>query len=99
MILNKARLTIAEIYKYVKDIEEKKPIIEYIKRFGRLSKDEVDNMKKDIKALNNNKIKEEHIVKIIDFMPNDYEDINKILSDANLTEQEEHAILEIVRKY
>ena len=45
------------------------------------------------------KLKEEHIVKIIDFLPETSEDLNKIFSDVSLDEKEINEILEIVRRY
>ena len=97
MILSRKPLTLAEVKEYLKD-EEKNPLLDYIKRFGKLSKEKTGTMRKNLEKLNNPKIKEEHLVKIIDFMPQDKEDINKILFDIGLTEEEEHAILEIVNK-
>jgi len=97
MILSKKPLTLAEVKEYLKD-EEKTPILDYIKKFGKLSEEKAENIRKNLEKPNNTKIKEDHLVKILDFMPQDKEDINKILFDIGLTEEEEHAILEIVNK-
>ena len=45
------------------------------------------------------KIKNEHIVKIIDLMPEDASDLNKIFTDVSLTEDETKKILEAVKQF
>ena len=57
----------------------------YIKKFGNLSKDKADKLKKDLLDLNSIKLNAEHIVKIIDFLPKDEEDLNKILNEVSLS--------------
>jgi DNA-directed RNA polymerase subunit F len=98
MILSKKALTLAEVKELRKKSEEKKPIDEYLAKFNKNTKDKVKKMAEEIKALNNPKIKEEHIVKIIDLLPEDAEDLNKIFNEMGLTEEEANAILAIVKK-
>jgi len=43
------------------------------------------------------KMKREHLVKIVDVLPQDATDLNKIFSDVSLTEEETNKILEIVK--
>ncbi|MBI2124317.1 hypothetical protein HYT92_00855, partial [Candidatus Pacearchaeota archaeon] len=45
------------------------------------------------------KLKPENIAKIIDFLPEDASDINKIFIDTGLDENETAKIIEIVKKY
>ena len=45
------------------------------------------------------KLKQEHIVKIVDLLPEDALDLNKIFTDVSLDEDETTKILEIVKKY
>ncbi len=97
MILSKQPLTIADVKEYVKDLELTENLKAYLKEFSKISKDKSDKIRESIKALNNPKIKDEHSVKIIDFLPKDSEDINKILLNAGLNEEEARAILEIVK--
>ena len=99
MILSKKPITIAEVDSLVAKSEEKKPIHEYLKKFSKLSKKEALELIEALKGLNNIKLKEENLVKIADFLPKDLEDVNKILNEANLSEAEANAILEIVKKY
>ena len=99
MILSKKPLTLSEVEALVPKGEEKKPIHDYLKKFVKLSKADAEKMLDDLRALNNLKLKEENLVKIVDFLPKDSEDVNKILIEANLSEAEANSILEIVKKY
>lgn len=97
MILDKKPLTIIKVLDYVKDSEGKEDLIKYLKKFGKISKEKADKIFDGINALNNPKIRESHIVKMIDFAPKDHEDINKILMEANINEEEANALLEIIK--
>jgi len=97
MILNKKPLSITEVKEYVKDVEGKEALVKYMKKFGKVSKEQHNKMKKAIISLNNPKIKEENIAKVIDFLPEDHEDVNKIFPEANLNEEEAKALVEIVK--
>ncbi|MEM4271566.1 MAG: hypothetical protein QXD13_00525 [Candidatus Pacearchaeota archaeon] len=99
MILSKKPITLAEASVLVKTLEEKKPIHDYLKKFAKLSQADAKKMRDEIVALNNLKLKEEHIIKIIDFIPKDLEDLGKVLNDVSLSEAELNAILEITKKY
>lgn len=99
MIIGKKPLSIAEVRKYVKEQEGNEELIKYLKKFGRLAIEKTDKLKHDIAGLNNEKIKEEHIIKIADFLPRDMEDLNKLMNDVNLSEEEGNAILKIIEKY
>lgn len=99
MILDKKPLALAEIKQYIKDLEDKKATQDYLKNFVKVSKADAEKMAKEIKELNNPKIKDEHIVKVVDFLPKDSEDVNKIFIDTSLSEEEANVISEIVKKY
>jgi len=99
MILSRKPVTIAEVGTLVPKGEEKKPIHGYLKSFSALSKADAIKLISELRALDNPKLKEENFIKIADFLPRDVEDVNKILIEANLTEAEANAILEIVKKY
>ena len=99
MILSKRPVTLAEVNSIVPKGDEAKPIHEYLKKFVKLSKADALKLLDDLKALNNPKLKEENLIKLVDFLPKDIEDVNKILNEANLSEAEANAILEIIKKY
>ena len=98
MIISKTPLTLAEVKEYTKDLDN--PVIhDYLKSFAKISKADALKCSEEIKALNNPKIKEEIVMKIVDFLPKDSEDLNKIFLDVALSEEETNSILEIVKKY
>lgn len=99
MILDMKPLTMAEVKEQVKDLEEKKELQDYLKKFTKLSKEKADALIEELRGLDNIKLKEEYVVKIVDFLPKDAENLNKIFSDISLDEKEINDILDIVKKY
>lgn len=98
-IQNKTPVTLAEVRDIVDKMEEAHDAKDYLKKFTKLSKDKSDKLKQELKNLNSLKLNEDNIVKIVDFLPRDAEDTNKIISETSLTEEEINAILEITKKY
>jgi|SRR3989344_2809131 len=100
MIINKEPLSMAESLEYVKDKESgDSDIVGFVKKFVKLKPVEAKEMRLKINSLNNIKIREGDISKIIDIMPENKEDLNKIFMDISLEEDESNKILEIVKKY
>lgn len=98
MIIQEQPIALASVSELVKTLESK-PIHDYLKKFSKLSKKESDKLLQDLANLNNSKLKQTDLVKIADFLPQDQEELNKILLESGLNEEESNAILEIVRKY
>ena len=98
-ILNKTPVTLAEVQEIVKPLEERQEVKDYLKKFTKLSKDKADKLKQELIGLNSAKLREDGITKIVDFLPEDAEDVGKILNDVSLNEEEANAILSIVQKY
>ena len=92
-------LCIAEVKNLVGDMDDRKELNDYIKKFGNLSKEDSLKLGDEIRGLDNMKIKEENIVKIVDFVPKTSEELNKIFTDVSLDEEECNKILEIVKGY
>ena len=89
MIKSRTPISMAEvesIMKYTKT--ENKELIGFIKKFLKLSAKDAEKMKQELSELNLLKLKEEYIVKIIDLLPEDSADLNKIFNDVNLDENE-----------
>jgi DNA-directed RNA polymerase subunit F len=99
MILSKKALTMAQAREYAKSQTENVVLQDYFKAYCKLSKEKSLELCSEISALNNMKIKEEHLVKIADFLPQDAEDLSKIFNDVSLNEEETNAILGVVKKY
>ncbi len=98
-VIEMTPISMGELRELANNLEEKQRLSNYIKKFGKLNKDKSLKLAQDIEALNNLKIKKEHIVKIADFLPKDAEDLGKIFNDISLDEKETNEILEIVSKY
>lgn len=88
-----------EANEIIKGLEEKKEMQLYMKKFMKLKKDKSDKLVEELKGLNNIKMNDYHLVKIVDFAPDEKEEISKIFTDVSLTEEETNAILDIVKKY
>ncbi len=71
----------------------------FIKKFAKMSKKNVIKLREELEKIDMLKLKSEHIAKIIDLLPEDSSDLNKILTDISLTENETNKILEIIKKY
>ena len=99
MILERMPVTLAEVNSYIKDSDEKIPLHDYLKAFSNLPLEKAKKLKEEIRALNSHKIKEETIIKIVDMLPQDSEDLSKIFNDVSLSEEESQAIISIIKNY
>ena len=102
MIKDMQALSVAEVKKTLESVEdsEKKTQFEtFLKKFSKTSFKKASELKKDLQDLNLIKLKEEHIVKIIDLMPEDASDLNKVFTDVSLDEDETKKVLELVKKH
>jgi DNA-directed RNA polymerase subunit F len=100
MIKEMKPLTMIETEKLVKENEGGNEELEkYFKKFSKLKEKDVKEMRKELEELNNHKIKNADIVKIIDLLPEDVSEVNKIFTDVSLEENEIKQITDIVKKY
>jgi len=99
MILDQKPITLSEVKSLAKNLDEKSPLAEYLKKFAKLSVADSNKLLGELRALNSIKLREEHFVKIVDFLPQDNEELAKVVSEASLTEEEMQAILSIVKNY
>ncbi len=101
MIKKMQPLTMNETKKILgklEDSEKKEELESFIKKFSKSSA-KADSLKKELTELGLIKLKQTHIIKIIDIMPEDASDLNKIFEDVSLDEDETNKILEIIKKY
>ena len=100
MIINNEPLSAVESLEYIKDKEAgDSDLVGFIKKFVKLKPEEAKEIRKKIESLKNLKVKSEHISKIIDTLPENKEDLNKIFVDIGLDEDESNKILDIVKQY
>jgi DNA-directed RNA polymerase subunit F len=98
MILEKTPLSLAEVKEYTKSLEDNKQIQDYLKKFTKLNMEKSFQLKEKIIKLNNPKIKYDNLVKILDILPKNQEELNKIFTEVSLSEEETNAILEITKE-
>ena len=72
--------------------------LEYLNSFSTLSQKEFDSMKKEIEKLAVPRLKDEHIVKILDILPKSVNDLNVVLQGYTITVSKENvkSIVDIV---
>lgn len=100
MIKSSQPLTIAEVKEIVKtNGTEVKDMEHYLKEFSTLKLKDSQEIKKELNELEILGLKESDIIKIIDFLPEDKEDLNKIVVDVSLSEEDVTKLLDIVKKY
>lgn len=102
MIKDTQALDMGEMKKILRSLgenEKKKQLESFIKKFSKINKDKAEQLKKELSGLELLKLKQEHLVKIIDLLPEDAQDLNKIFTDVNLDEDETNKILELIKKY
>ena len=100
MIKNNEPLSMVEVTEYLRKTKEsEKDVIGFIKKFIKLNLKEAKELRKKIEALEFMKVKKEHIVKIIDLMPENVGDLNKIFADVSLDEDETKKILETIKEF
>jgi len=99
ILLSKKHLTLAEVKELATKLEDSNPLSDYLKAFSSLSVEKAKKLEEELRQLDNLKIREEDIVKIIDFLPGTQEEVNKVFTEVSLTEEEANKILEIVKNY
>jgi DNA-directed RNA polymerase subunit F len=99
MIKEMKPLTLAEAKKLVEENEGSEDLKPYFKKYMKLKVKEALEMRKELQALDNHKMKEIDVVKIVDLLPEDASEVNKIFTDLGLEENEIKQVTEIVAKY
>ena len=99
VIKEETPITMAEVVALAGDSDKGKDIKKFIKSFNKMSLEDAKSMKEELNALNLIKLKEAYIVKIVDFMPADSSELNKILVEVSLDQEEVTKILDVVSKF
>jgi DNA-directed RNA polymerase subunit F len=102
MIINSEPLSMAEALEYIKksaDEDSKANLAEFIKRFTKMNPKEAKELREKINELGLIKLKKEYLSKIIDLLPENAPDLNKIFVDVTLEEDETKKILDTVKEF
>jgi len=86
-----------EILENIPDSDKKEQIKIYLKKFLKTKESQAKKIKEELEGMDLLKLKREHIAKIIDIMPEDASDLNKIFTDVSLNEDETNKIIELVK--
>ncbi len=99
MIKESRPVTMAEVVSVVGDSEKAGEIKRFVKDFDILDFEKAKEMTAELEALDLIRLKEEHIVKIVDFVPTDAAELNKVILEVSLDADEVNKILEVTKKY
>jgi len=99
MIKDQRPLTYAEVLELVGNGEKAKKVKDFIKNFYKMKPADAMKLAEELRGLNLLKLKEESIVSIVNFLPQDAADLIKILADVSLDQEEITKILDVVKKY
>ena len=92
-------LTLVEAKELVDKNEGMEALGPYFKKYIKIKEKDVEEMKKELLQLKNHKMKEGDLVKIIDLLPEDASEVNKIFTDVSLDENEIKQVTNIVAKH
>jgi DNA-directed RNA polymerase subunit F len=99
VIQEEKALTLAEVVSLVKDTEKGEEVKKFIANFVTVDAEKAKEMREEIEGLNIIKLKDSYIVKIIDFLPKDAAELNKVLSEVSFDADEIAKIVNVAQKY
>lgn len=100
MILDRQPLNLNETQDILEDIsdsDKKEEAKIYLKKFLKTKPERAKKIQEELEKADLLKLKKEHIVKIIDLLPETASELNKIFTDLTLNEDETNRVLEIVK--
>ena len=97
MIIDNQTLSMAEVLEYTKDKES--DVVKFISRFTKFTPEKAKELRSKLEGLELMKVKPEHISKIIDLVPANQEDLNKIFMGVSLDEDESKKILDTIKEF
>ena len=93
-------LSMTESLEFIEGEKERdEEVRKFIKKFIKLKPEEAKKIRERVEQLNILKVKPEHTSKIIDILPEDPENLNKIFTDVSLDEDEIQKILNIIKEF
>jgi DNA-directed RNA polymerase subunit F len=100
MIRYREPLSMTESVEYIEDEKDSEAEIKkFVKKFVKLKPEEAKKMREKLSSLELLKLKQEYISKIIDILPENFEDLNKIFTDVGLDEDEAKKVLDIIDEF
>ncbi len=100
MIRYREPLSMAEALEYIEDKKDSEADVKkMIKKFVKLNPEEAKKLRGKLSSLGLMKLRAESISKMIDLMPENQENINKIFTDMSLDEDESRKILDAIKEF
>lgn len=99
MIINRQSLSMAESEEFFKGDENSAELEKFAKKFPSVNAKKAKELRKKIEEMNLMKVKPENLSAIIDLLPDNNEDLNKIFIDVGLDENEAQKILDTVKEF
>lgn len=100
MIKSSEPLSMAEVTGYIeRENEDKYNVLGFIKKFNKINFKDAVELKKQLNDLHLIKLRSDHIIKIIDLLPENQDELNKIFVDVSLDEDETKKILDTIKKF
>ena len=97
MIKSTKAISMAEAKEYAKKSDEE--FNSFAKNFLLLKPEKAKELRQELLSLELIKLNEKHISKIIDILPEDKDELNKIVNDISLDENENAKILEAIKQF
>mgnify|MGYP001563018782 CR=1 FL=1 len=100
MIISRNPISIAEVAEQLKKTKsENKELIDFTKKFAKVDANDAKKICEELKKLDLIKMKDEQIVKIIDIIPENSADLNKIFTSVTLDEEESKRVLDVIKQF
>ena len=99
MIRESKPISMAEASEYVQKEEGDAEVKGFIKKFVKITPAKAKELREGLEKLDLMKVKEEHLAKIIDLLPGNPEELNKIFVEVSLDEDESKKILDTVKEF
>jgi len=92
-----AMYEVKDILKNVKETEKSKETESMIKKFSKISTEKAEKLKEALQNLGIIKLKQADIIKIIDILPENAAELNKIITEVSLDADETDKILGTIK--
>lgn len=109
IVVEEKPMSMAEVKEFLEEKKKEKKELNfrenkslvYINSFIKAKSKEAENIKKDLEKLEITRLKDKHIIKIIDMVPKSVDELKVILSGEELTLKSEdlNKIIEVINKY
>lgn len=98
MAISNKPLSLSEAKEYLQE-EGNEEMKGFVNKFAKLDTEKAKELRSKLEELDLIKMSEHHVAKVIDILPTEIEEINKIFTDTSLEEDEKNQIIEVVKQF